>query len=163
MRKEMMFLFPPMGLAVGWFLLTQRVAPVHAAWIVITRPDWVTGFLGALFGGLIGAFVVWIVRILGSIAFGKQAMGMGDVDLMFGVGAVLGAGAATVAFFLAPFFGIVLAVYRLLIGKKDEVPYGPYLSMASGFVMLFYCPIADWLAPGLTGLAYVVTDLLGPS
>jgi prepilin signal peptidase PulO-like enzyme (type II secretory pathway) len=83
-------------------------------------------------------------------------MGLGDVHLMVGVGVVLGAGATTVAFFLAPFFGMVLVVYMLLTGTKRELPFGPYLSMASGFVMLFYPPIADYLAQGLTGLSWMI-------
>jgi leader peptidase (prepilin peptidase)/N-methyltransferase len=86
-------------------------------------------------------------------------MGLGDVDLMFAVGAVLGGGAATVAFFLAPFFGIIIAIYMLLTGTRRELPYGPYLSLATAFVMLFYCPIADYLAPGLAGLVYFATEL----
>jgi hypothetical protein len=49
----------------------------------------------------------------------------------------------------------------LITGKKRELPYGPYLSLATGFVMLFYCPIANWLAPGLAGLSALVSDLIG--
>jgi hypothetical protein len=110
---------------------------------------------------LVGGFVVWITRILGTLAFGREAMGLGDVHLMGAVGAVLGAGAAVVAFFLAPFFGIVLAIYLLATGTKKELPYGPYLRLGTAFVMLFYCPIAAWLAPGLEGLRYFVGKLFG--
>jgi leader peptidase (prepilin peptidase)/N-methyltransferase len=110
---------------------------------------------------LVGGFVVWITRILGTLAFGREAMGLGDVHLMGAVGAVLGAGAAVVAFFLAPFFGIVLAIYLLATGTKKELPYGPYLSLGTAFVMLFYCPIAAWLAPGLEGLRFFVGKLFG--
>jgi leader peptidase (prepilin peptidase)/N-methyltransferase len=102
-----------------------------------------------------------LTRILGTLVFGREAMGMGDVHLMAAVGACLGAGAATVAFFLAPFFGLVLAVYLLATGTKRELPYGPYLSLATAFVMLFYCPIAAWLAPGLAGLRFVLGRLFG--
>jgi prepilin signal peptidase PulO-like enzyme (type II secretory pathway) len=66
-----------------------------------------------------------------------------------------------VAFFLAPFFGLVLAVYMLLTGKRRELPFGPYLSMATGFVMLFYPPIATYLAQGLCGLAWIVGRWFG--
>jgi leader peptidase (prepilin peptidase) / N-methyltransferase len=110
---------------------------------------------------LVGGFVVWITRILGSMAFGREAMGMGDVHLMAAVGAVLGAGAATVAFFLAPFFGMLLVIYMLLARKGRELPYGPYLSLASAFVILFYVPIADYLSPGVTGLSYMLSRALG--
>lgn len=161
MRKEMAFLLPPMMLAVLWWVLTVRVPAITSLWDAWLRHDWVSGLLGSLFGALIGGFVVWLTRILGSMAFGREAMGLGDVDLMFGVGAIIGAGAATVAFFLAPFFGILTAVYLLITGKSRELPYGPYLSMASAAVLLCYCPIAEWMAPGLTGLGLFARQLTG--
>ena len=61
----------------------------------------------------------------------------------------------------APFFGILFALYRWLSGKGREVPYGPYLSMASGLVMLFYCPIYEYLYPGLEGLMIILSGLIG--
>jgi hypothetical protein len=61
-----------------------------------------------------------------------------------------------VAFFVAPFFGIGLALYLWFLRKSRELPYGPYLSLATGFVMLFYCPIADYLLPGQTAIAEIV-------
>jgi len=161
MRKEMAFLLPPMMLAALRWYLTARVPAIASMWDSALSHNWLSGLLGSLFGGLIGGFVVWLTRILGSMGFGKEAMGLGDVDLMFGVGAIVGAGAATVAFFLAPFFGILTAIYLLITGKSRELPYGPYLGMASAAVLLCYCPIADWMAPGLSGLAMFVREAFG--
>ena len=98
---------------------------------------------------MVGGFVVWLTRILGTIAFRRVAMGLGDVHLMFGVGAVIGGFGATIAFFIAPFFGILIAIYMLVTRKGREMPLGPYLSLATAVVMLFYCPIAAYLTPGL--------------
>jgi hypothetical protein len=44
----------------------------------------------------------------------------------------------------------------LLSGKKREIPYGPYLSLAAAAVLLFYCPIAAWLQPGLQGVGVMI-------
>ena len=52
-------------------------------------------------------------------------------------------------FFLAPFFGILIAIYMLLFSKQREIPYGPYLSLAAATVMVAYCPIEAYFAPGL--------------
>jgi len=160
MRKEMLFLLPPMALAIAWAVLTTRVPALASLWHRATAHDWVTALLGSLLGGLIGGFVVWITRILGTLVWGRLAMGLGDADLMFAVGTVLGAGPATVAFFVAPFFGCLIALYMILTKTRREVPYGPYLSLASAFVILFYTPIAAYLAPGVSVVAYYLLSPL---
>jgi leader peptidase (prepilin peptidase)/N-methyltransferase len=160
MRKEMLFLLPPLVGAVLFLYLTLKVVPVNSLWAGWMTYHWFAALMGSVFGLLIGGAVVWLTRILGTLGFGREAMGMGDVHLMAGVGAVIGAGASTVAFFIAPFFGIALAIYMLLTGKRREVPYGPYLSMGTAAVMVFYCDIANWLAPGLIGMREVITNWL---
>ena len=160
-RREMSFLLPPMALAALAAVLVVRFDPIKGWWMHAVNHAWVGGMLGSIMGGLVGGFVVWITRILGSIGFGREAMGKGDIDLMVAVGAVLGAGPATVAFFLAPFFGILTAIYLLLAGKRRELPYGPYLSLATAFVMLFYCPIAAYFTPGLANLAWIISRMFG--
>jgi leader peptidase (prepilin peptidase)/N-methyltransferase len=159
----MVFLLPPMVLAIVWWTLTSRVGAIESMWLSVTCHDWVTGLLGSILGALVGAFVVWITRILGTLGFGRVAMGLGDVHLMFGVGAIIGAGASTVAFFIAPFFGLALAVWMLATGTRRELPYGPYLSLATGFCLLFYCDVAAYLSPGLGQLVIVVRNLIGQS
>ncbi len=156
-RKEIVFLMPPMACAVLWMILTTRVDAVGWVWAQVTHADAVTSLLGSVLGALVGAWLVWVVRILGTLGFGRVAMGLGDVHLMFGVGAVIGTGPVVIAFFLAPFFGILLAVYRMLSRKHQELPYGPYLSLGTGAVMLLYCPIADYFRPGLTVLMEMLT------
>ena len=160
-RKEMLFLFPPMLLGIAWVLITTKVSSVHEFWQSALGHRLVAGLLGSVLGLLVGGFVVWLTRILGTLAFGREAMGMGDVHLMAGVGAAIGAGASTVAFFLAPFFGLAIAIYMMLTGTRRELPYGPYLSLATAFVILFYCPIANYLSPGLTALMQAISGWLG--
>ncbi|CAN5679109.1 hypothetical protein BH09PLA1_BH09PLA1_22360 [soil metagenome] len=159
--REMLFLLPPMlGVFACLALVFSSPAVARVAESLVSH-DWVSGTLGALLGALVGGFVVWVTRILGTLGFGRVAMGLGDVHLMFGVGAILGAGAATVAFFIAPFFGILIAIYMLLTGTRRELPYGPYLSLATAFVMLWYCPIAAYLTPGIQGLISIAHAKLG--
>lgn len=150
--KELIFLLPPLalgGLAMG---LASDGEPMHSFWVTAAHMDSASGFLGSLLGGLIGGFAVWVTRILGSLAFGKEAMGLGDVDLMFAVGTVVGGGAATAAFLIAPFFALPLGLAMWVFKSRRQLPYGPYLSMATVLVMLFYFPIYDYLRPGVIGL-----------
>jgi leader peptidase (prepilin peptidase)/N-methyltransferase len=159
MGKEVLFLAPPTVLATVFWLLSRFAFPHW--WQSVIGYHWLSGLLGAILGALIGAVVVWVTRILGTLGFGRLAMGLGDVHLMFGVGAVIGAGGATLAFFLAPFCGILFVVYMLFTGIRREIPYGPYLSLGTTLVMLFYCPIADYLRPGLTHLSTVLWNWVG--
>ncbi len=151
----------PMFLAAAGWALVTFVQPVGAFWSTAASHNWVSGLLGAVFGALVGGFIVWITRILGTIAFGRVAMGLGDVHLMLGVGAVIGAGATTIAFFIAPFFGIILAIWLLLTGTRREIPYGPYLSMATAAVLVLSCPILAYLTPGIMGLHELIGQGLG--
>jgi prepilin signal peptidase PulO-like enzyme (type II secretory pathway) len=80
---------------------------------------------------------------------------------MFGVGAIIGAGPSVVTFFLAPFAGLLVGLYGLLTRKRHELPYGPYLALASGAVLIFYCPIANYLRPGVEGLSFALRDMIG--
>jgi prepilin signal peptidase PulO-like enzyme (type II secretory pathway) len=159
--KEMVFLLPPLMLGMLCMVLVMRVEPIAQWWGEVVAHRWIASLLGSILGGLVGGFTVWFTRILGSLGFGKQAMGMGDVDLMVAVGVVLGPGPAAVAFFIAPFFGIAFSIYLLFTSKQHEVPYGPYLSLATAFVILFYCPIAAYFAPGLVNLAWMLSRSIG--
>jgi leader peptidase (prepilin peptidase)/N-methyltransferase len=158
--KEMLFLLPPLALAGGSVALAMAVPAVGRAWGSVAETNWVSGMLGALLGAMVGGLVPWVTRILGTLGFRRVAMGLGDVHLMFGVGAVVGAGGATVAFFVAPVAGLVMGLYLLLARRRRELPFGPYLSLATATVMLCYCPIAAYLTPGLRGLAELATGLL---
>ena len=164
-RKEMLFLMPPILLGGLWLLLTWKVPAIASMWDHIVAHDWVSGILGSILGLLVGGFVVWLVRIIGTYIVGREAMGLGDVHLMAGVGAVLGPGPAIVAFFIAPFFGMLHAAYLFLgylfAGKnRHELWLGPYLSLGTGAVMLFYCEIANYLAPGIEGLVQLISQSL---
>ena len=138
--KEILFLVGPMlGLAVGVGLSSAGVSLEGSFWSVLG---------GVLLGYLVGGGVVWATRILGTLGFGKEAMGLGDVHLMAAVGAVIGWRDVTLAFFIAPFFGILAAVIMagaaaILKGKVRVIPYGPYLCAATLVVMIWRTPIWD--------------------
>lgn len=161
MAKEMLFMLPPLMLGAVFLAMLMTFPSLARWWEDVVRPMWVKGALGAIHGALVGAVIVWVTRIFGTLGFGKVAMGMGDVHLMFGVGAIIGAGASAVAFFLAPFFGILVAIYLLITRKQREIPYGPYLALATAFVILAYGPISDQIRPGLEGLAQMIGEMIG--
>ena len=101
-------------------------------------------------GGLVFGFgLLWLVRWLGSKAFKREAMGMGDVFLMGAVGALFGPVAVIVTLILSSVFGSVVGVGMILVskaklGKFVAIPYGPYICMGC-LAWMFYGPqLVDW-------------------
>ncbi len=136
--REVVFLAPIFAGALLAWLLTRGNGPLAAAWAGLLERPLVAGLLGSLFGYFIGCGVVWATRIFGTLAFGKEAMGLGDVHLMGAAGAVVGPVMVTVAFFVAPFFGLGWAIFQMFFKKTRQIPYGPFLSLAVFTVMILH-------------------------
>lgn len=154
--REVLFLSPAIALAAITYFLTTQVAPVRLGWIWLTDATshgamggafgrHFSPLLAALYGYLIGGLLVWGTRILGTLAFGKEAMGLGDVHLMAAVGAVTGWIVPTLAFFIAPFFGLLWALYLWLRRNQRELPYGPWLAIGTLAVMLLYDRLSGFI------------------
>jgi leader peptidase (prepilin peptidase) / N-methyltransferase len=138
--KEIIFLLPVIvGGVIGYYLL--RVGVVKHAFVNLLQVYAVKGFIGALAGYLAGCTTVWATRIFGTLGFGREAMGLGDVHLMGAAGAVIGPQMVVIAFFIAPFFGLVWALYQWIFKKSRQIPYGPFLSTAVFGVMIYH----DWI------------------
>ncbi|MEM9186640.1 MAG: A24 family peptidase [Planctomycetota bacterium] len=131
-------------------------------------PSWVA-LLTALVGLVVSGGLVWAVRIIGTAAMGREAMGFGDVTLMMMVGTLTGWQAAPLIFFLAPAAGLVLAVFNLLLRGDHAIPYGPFLCLATVVVIagwghlwvwaeLLYA--VGWLVPGVLVVCFVLMGVL---
>jgi len=107
---------------------------------LIQRPV-MAGLLGSVWGYFVGCAIVWATRVLGTLAFGKEAMGLGDVHLMGAAGAVIGPVPVVVAFFVAPFLGLAWAAFQMFFRKTRQIPYGPFLSLGIFAVMILH----DWI------------------
>ncbi|MFT3685174.1 MAG: A24 family peptidase [Phycisphaerales bacterium] len=111
---------------------------------------------GTLLGYLIVGGILWAIRILGTLGFGKEAMGMGDVHLMAAVGACLGWIDGTLAFFVSAPVALIGWVVGWVIAKMGgsnkgtTLPFGPWLSIATVLVFVFK-PVIEW---GLTALMH---------
>jgi leader peptidase (prepilin peptidase)/N-methyltransferase len=151
MGWELLFLLPAFVLAIVAVLAVKYVPAIRVPWLGWTQSEVVgphlNGFLAALFGYLIGGLWIWGARILGTLGFGKEAMGLGDVHILAAVGAVTGWIVPSMVFFVAPVFGLVWALYLLIGRKQKELPYGPWLAAATGVTLLFYDAFWDLLEP----------------
>jgi leader peptidase (prepilin peptidase)/N-methyltransferase len=110
-------------------VVVKQVEAVESAFLKVFEYPAVAGVLGSLWGYFVGCGVVWATRIFGTLAFGREAMGLGDVHLMGAAGAVTGPLVVVVGFFIAPFFGLAWAFVQMLSKKIRQIPYGPFLSL----------------------------------
>jgi len=76
------------------------------------------GMPSALAGWLVGVGVLWGIAFFGRLAFGKDAMGHGDIKMARGIGAVLFPSVAVMSFGLAVVMGAVLGVAQVLIRRS---------------------------------------------
>jgi leader peptidase (prepilin peptidase) / N-methyltransferase len=82
------------------------------------------GLMNGIIGALAGSLVVRIVRWLFSTTFGREALGMGDADLMMMAGAFLGWQVAVLALFFGAVMALVLHVVGLILGGESVHPTG---------------------------------------
>ena len=68
-------------------------------------------------GGLVGVGILWGIAFFGRLAFGKDAMGHGDIKMARGIGAILFPGLATISFGLAVLLGAVLGILQVVLFK----------------------------------------------
>jgi leader peptidase (prepilin peptidase)/N-methyltransferase len=136
--KECVFLsLPAAGAVIGYLLAFDEAGLI---WRAIG---------GTVLGYLAGALTVWATRIGGTLGFGKEAMGLGDVHLMGAVGAVCGWQVGVVAFFVAPFIGLTwtagaAGISKLLHREIRIIPYGPHLAAATVAVMVMREPVMTY-------------------
>lgn len=140
--REIVFLTPIIVCAMLAHALATRSGPIATWWAGLLAYPAVAGFFGSLFGYFVGCAAVWATRVFGTLAFGKEAMGLGDVHLMGAAGAVVGPVMVVIAFFVAPFFGLGWALFQMFFKKIRQIPYGPFLSLAVFTVMILH----DWIS-----------------
>ena len=116
------------------------------------------GLLTSLLGLAVSGGLVWGVRLVGTAALQREAMGFGDVTLMMMVGTFLGWQAGIIIFFVSPFAGVVVGIVKLLTRSDDVIPYGPFLCLGALFVMVHWADVwnrcqfafqAGWLVPAV--------------
>ncbi|MEE8452971.1 MAG: A24 family peptidase [Thermoguttaceae bacterium] len=101
------------------------------------------GLLTALMGLAGGGGLVWLVRVIGTAALRREAMGFGDVTLLAMIGAFLGWQTSLVIFFLAPFAALVIGIIQLVVRRDSEIPYGPFLCLATLVVVVRWADVWD--------------------
>lgn len=134
------------GMVAGFFLNSFRGVSFHP--LRYSFPPLVDSLLGILIGG----GIIYATGFLFDLVYFKllkhppiqgetESMGGGDVKLLAMIGAFLGWKAALITFFVAPFFGMVVGVFNMIVKKDHLIPYGPFLSLAAILSIFFQSKI----------------------
>jgi leader peptidase (prepilin peptidase) / N-methyltransferase len=135
------------------YLMGQPVFDDVAAQMTGAPPDWpmwATSLAGALVGALAGGGSLWLMGWLWERLRGVEAMGLGDVKMMFMVGAYLGWRLTTVTIFLAVLTGSLTGIALMLRqGRRDMqmlLPFGIFLGAGAIISLLVGGYIVAWYA-----------------
>jgi leader peptidase (prepilin peptidase)/N-methyltransferase len=111
-------------------------------------PAWLLSLGGAVLGALVGGGFLWAVGWLWERARGVEAMGLGDVKMMFMVGAYLGWPLTLLTIFVGVLSGSVAGVAAMARrGERDMqmlLPFGIFLGLGSLLSLLFGAQIVEW-------------------
>ena len=111
-------------------------------------PVWLVSLVGALLGGLVGGGFLWLVGAIWKKLRGVDAMGLGDVKMMFAVGAILGWRLTLLSIFLGAFSGAVIGVFLISRQKEKDlqtqIPFGIFLGIGSILALLFGEQMIKW-------------------
>lgn len=111
-------------------------------------PDWAVSLTGAFIGALVGGGSLWLVGWLWERLRGVEAMGLGDVKMMFMVGAFLGWPLTVLTIFLAVLTGSVSGVI-VMFGRRERdmqmmLPFGIFLGIGAILSLLIGSRIIAW-------------------
>ena len=113
-------------------------------------PVWVVSLAGALIGALIGGGSLWLMGWTWEKLRGIEAMGLGDVKMMFMVGAYLGWRLTILTIFVGVLTGSVIGI--ILMARKGQrnmqmlLPFGVFLGLGAIAALLFGAPLVEWYA-----------------
>lgn len=111
-------------------------------------PAWLVSLIGAIFGGLVGGGFLWLVGEIWKKLRGVEAMGLGDVKMMFAVGALLGWRLTFLTIFLGAFSGAIIGIFVIYKQKEKDmqaqIPFGIFLGIGSILALLFGEQLINW-------------------
>jgi leader peptidase (prepilin peptidase)/N-methyltransferase len=113
-----------------------------------TWPVWLASLVGAALGALVGGGSLWLMGWLWERLRGVEAMGLGDVKMMFMVGAYLGWRLTILTIFLGVFSGSIIGVGVMMRRREKnmqmQLPFGIFLGIGSIFALLIGSRIIAW-------------------
>jgi leader peptidase (prepilin peptidase) / N-methyltransferase len=111
-------------------------------------PLWAASLVGAFIGALVGGGSLWLMGWTWEKLRGIEAMGLGDVKMMFMVGAYLGWRLTILNIFLGVLSGSLIGIFLMLRqGKRDMrmlLPFGVFLGIGAIVALLVGSQMIEW-------------------
>lgn len=98
----------------------------------------VYGLATAASGYVIGGGIGWAVRIVFTLAFGKEAFGMGDIHMMAAAGCVAGWPVVLLGFFVTVMTALAAWLISLPFKRTRAIPLVPWLAFGYLIVVVHY-------------------------
>ena len=113
-------------------------------------PIWAASLGGAVIGALVGGGSLWFMGWIWERLRGVEAMGLGDVKMMFMVGAYLGWRLTIFTIFVGvltgSIIGVVLMAWQRERNMQMLLPFGIFLGLGAIAALLFGSQIVGWYA-----------------
>jgi len=113
-------------------------------------PVWSVSLIGAAIGAVVGGGSLWLMGFLWEKLRGVEAMGLGDVKMMFMVGAYLGWRLAGLTIFAGvlsgSLIGIAIMMKRGQRNMQMMLPFGIFLGIGAIASLFFGHYLVDWYA-----------------
>lgn len=113
-------------------------------------PLWAASLIGAFAGALIGGGSLWLMGWTWEKLRGIEAMGLGDVKMMFMVGAYLGWRLTILNIFVGVLSGSVIGMALMMRqGRRNMqmlLPFGVFLGIGAIAALLIGSNIVEWYA-----------------
>jgi len=148
------------GVVVGWYDGGSAAEPSRVA-----------ALLSCFAGMVVGGGILWLIGKVGSVLYGRDAMGFGDVKLLAAGGGFVGPGAVLLALMIGSLFASVVGLLNMLRffvvlrsrasarrrsvgwGRHAQLarvagrylPFGPYLALGIGIVLVAWKDVQAWL------------------
>lgn len=153
--RELAWFLPALLAGIGLFAYARASGKVTmdlSQWPGLPDADssWLPHLQGACQAAAAMTFAAalgWSVRIAGTLAFGKEAFGTGDIYIMAAIGAVCGFWAALFAFFLAALLALVGVLVTLFRKTSRAVPFGPWLALGACVALWVAGPLLGYFRP----------------
>ncbi len=139
-------------LGVLWFVGACALHAAVIAGLLLAGPGWPLSLAAHLAQALLGSLAGWcslyLVGLLGTVAFRRNAMGFGDVKFLAPIGAFLGPIGVVYAFFAAAVIGSLVGIPMRLARRQREIPFGPYLALGAALAVVLGPAVHRMLFPG---------------